>query len=335
MHKVSFAPVYVVGGRQREDRSLTDLGDRWYGYATGVVLCVSPEGVETVAEYTSAPGTCAEGDPVLFKSASRRGDLLYCCTQTEIVVYRLPEFDVVHHISLPRFNDVHHVIPDGDDAVLVANSGMETVVRVSLDGDVLDEWNVMGEDTWAIHDPTVDYRLGVDLKPHRAHPNHLCRFGDDVWVDRFEVKDVVVVGDLDKRIDIGGERIHDGVKRGDEILLTSVDGKVLRVDPAAREVTDRTQLTGHHDILGWCRGLLLDEDHAWVGFSRIRPTKLRQTVSWVRTRGSSQAPSRISRYRAADWSLVHEIDLEPHGMNAVFSILPGDTGTSRRHHVAQ
>ncbi len=322
MHQVSFAPVYVVGGRQREDRSLTDLGDRWYGYDTGVVLRVSPDGVDTAAEYTSRPGTCAEGDPVLFKSASRVGDRLYCCTQTEIVVYRLPGFEVVHHVSLPRFNDVHHVVPVDVESVLVANSGMETVVHVRLDGEVIDEWNVLGEDTWAAHDRSVDYRLGVDLKPHRAHPNHLCRFGDDVWVDRFELKDMVVVGDPDRRIEIGGERIHDGVVVGDEIMLTSVDGKVLRVDPEALQVTERTQLTGRHDILGWCRGLMIDGDEAWVGFSRIRPTKLRQTVSWVRTLGSSQAPTRITRYRISDWTLIDEIDLEPYGLNAVFSVLP-------------
>jgi len=35
------------------------------------------------------------------------------------------------------------------------------------------EWNVLGEDTWSAHSRTVDYRIGVDLKPHRAHPNHV------------------------------------------------------------------------------------------------------------------------------------------------------------------
>jgi len=74
-------------------------------------------------------------------------------------------------------------------------------------------------------------------------------------------------------------------------------------------------------------GLMIDGDEAWVGFSRIRPTKLRQTVSWVRTLGSSQAPTRIARYRNSDWTLIDEIDLEPHGLNAVFSVLP--TGVER------
>ena len=34
-------------------------------------------------------------------------------------------------------------------------------------------------------------------------------------------------------------------------------------------------------LLGWARGLLIDGDRMWVGFSRIRPTKIRENVGWV------------------------------------------------------
>ena len=75
-------------------------------------------------------------------------------------------------------------------------------------------------------------------------------------------------------------------------------------------------------ILGWCRSVHIDGEHCWVGFSRIRPTRLRQTVSWVRTGGASQAPTRISRYRMSDWTCDAEIDVEPFGLNAVFTVAP-------------
>ncbi|MEL6890808.1 MAG: hypothetical protein AAFP84_04375 [Actinomycetota bacterium] len=320
-----FEPVYVVGGRQRRDRSLRELGDGWYGYDTGVILRVAPDGVEVVHEYVSKPGTHQDGDAVLFKSATRVGDRLYCSTQTEVLVYSLPSFDEVAHVSLSHFNDVHHVRPTATGTLLVANSGLETVMEVTLDGELVGEWNVLGEDTWSLHDPALDYRQGVNLKPHRAHPNQVFLLGDEPWATRFELKDAVSVADPSRRIDIGGERVHDGLPTAEGIWFTTVDGEVVLADADSLRVTERHRLThpdGADTILGWCRGILPTEHTCWVGFSRIRPTRLRHTVSWIRTKGVPQAPTRIARYRRDDWRLVDEIDLEPHGLNAVFSVIP-------------
>lgn len=326
---IDFSPMYVVGGRQRKDRSLRELGEGWYGYDTGLILRVdpSPSGepdVQVVKEYVSRPGSYAEGDAVLFKSATRVGDRMYCTTQTEVIVFELPTFDEVGYVSLSRFNDVHHVRPTPDGNLLVANSGLETVLEVTHDGDVVNEWNVLGEDTWASKDPDVDYRQGVNLKPHRAHPNNVFYLGDEPWATRFEMKDAVAVADITRRIDVGGERLHDGVERPDGVYFTTVDGEVVAADVDRLEVRDRHRLVsadGPDTILGWCRGLLFVDDDCWVGFSRIRPTKLRHTVSWIRTGGVPQAPTRIARYDTADWSLRQEIDLEPFGLNAVFSVI--------------
>ena len=43
-------PLYVIGGRQRADRSLLNTGD-WYGYDLGVILRVSGAGVTIDLEY--------------------------------------------------------------------------------------------------------------------------------------------------------------------------------------------------------------------------------------------------------------------------------------------
>ena len=48
-------PLYVIGGRQRTDRALLDVGGSWYGYGLGVVLQVSGSGATTAFEYTSRP----------------------------------------------------------------------------------------------------------------------------------------------------------------------------------------------------------------------------------------------------------------------------------------
>lgn len=333
----SFRPVYVVGGRQREDRSLRDLGDGWYGYGTGVILEVSPSGVKTVKEYVSKPGTHGPDDAVLFKCASRVGDRMYCSTQTEIVVFSLPDFAEIAHVSLPRFNDVHHVLPTGRGTALVANSGLETVIEIRLadgdaddeeharDGEVVREWNVLGLNTWTVHDPDVDYRIGVSTKPHAAHPNHVFTMDGEPWATRFERRDAISLDDPDRRIHVGTERVHDGVVHDGAVYFTTVDATIVAAGVDDLEVRARWSLDDGGDsdeILGWCRGLCFVDHGCWVGFSRIRPTRLRSTVSWIRQRGSSQAPTRIALYSPDDWRLRHEVDLEPHDLNAVFSIIP-------------
>lgn len=319
-------PLYVVGGRQRGDRTLLDAG-AWYGYGLGVILKVDGSGVTTAFEYMSRPGTCGDQDAVLFKSASRVGDRLYCCTQTEVLVLALPDFTEIAYISLPIFNDVHHVVPTQSGTLLVAVSGLELVVEVTLTGDVVREWNVLGEDTWAARSRTLDYRTGVDLKPHRAHPNHLFFVGAEPFVTRFELRDAVSLENPERRIAIGSERVHDGVTHDGLIYFTTVDGWIVIVDASTLDIVERHKLgrisSGRDDdqgLLGWCRSVHIDGEYCWIGFSRIRPTKLRQTVSWVRTGGARQAPTRISRYRRSDWKCDAEINLEPFGLNAVFTV---------------
>jgi hypothetical protein len=321
-------PLYVVGGRQRHNRGLNELAPGWYGYGLGVILRVDPDGrVSTVKEFTSRPDACAPEDPILFKCATRKGDRLYCCTQTEVVVFSLPHFEEIGYVSLPQFNDVHHVLPTARGTMLVAVSGLEMVIEIDEAGNVLSEWNVLGEEPWAGLDRGLDYRKGINTKPHRGHPNHLFEFEGKPWVTRFECKDAVAVGDLADRMDAGGERVHDGVVHDGDVYFTTVDGTVVRCDATSKGPVDTYTLArspGSDELLGWCRGLYFQDDaNCWVGFSRVRPTRLRETVAWVRGR-SSRLPTRISRYATGGWTLVDEIDLETHGMNAVFSILPAD-----------
>ena len=51
--------------------------------------------------------------------------------------------------------------------------------------------------------------------------------GDEPWVTRFELRDAISLHDHARRIDIGGERIHDGVPHDGAIYFTSVDGKIV------------------------------------------------------------------------------------------------------------
>ena len=113
---------------------------------------------------------------------------------------------------------------------------------------------------------------------------------------------------------------------GSRLVFTSVDGHVISFDTETGEKRDldlnRLLEPGDDRPLGWCRGLLTDEDarRAWVGFSRIRQTKLRKNLSWIRNGFRERLPTRIALYDLERPARLREIDLEPAGINAVFSI---------------
>jgi hypothetical protein len=334
---LAYSPLYVIGGQQRAPRSILDQGEQWYDYQKGVILRVDPVGgATTCLEYVSPADTCAPEEAILFKSGSVVEDKLYVCTQTEVLVYQLPGFAQLAHISLPCFNDVHHVRPTPQGTLLVAISGLDMVVEVTLGGEVVREWDTYDGKPWSRFSQSIDYRKGISTKPHKSHPNHLVLVGDEVWVTRFEQKDALCLnlsdGRSDKRIHIGIERVHDGVFHNGRLYFTTVNGYIVVANPVTLEIEETINLSAMHEpdtLLGWCRGLLVDGDLAWVGFSRIRPTKFRETVSWVRTGFKQSMPTHIACYDLARQRCIAEIGLEEFGLNAVFSIFPAAVGAGQ------
>ncbi len=336
--------LYVVGGQQRVDRSVLDHDQQWYDYKQGMILRVNVEQgtATTCVEYASPPAEAAHAEsdelatnaddvPVLFKAATLAGDRLYACTQTEIIIYSLPKFVPLHHLSLPCFNDVHHVRPrlhsSGRETLLVANTGLDMVLELTLAGEIVSVWNTLGEPPWAHFSREVDYRL-VSTKPHRSHPNYVFTVGDDVWATRFEQKDAICLTQPNRRIEIGMERVHDGVLHNARIYFTTVDGYLVIANPETLAVEETLDLNALHEedaVLGWCRSLWIEGDYAWVGFSRIRPTKFRGALSWVRTGFQRSLPTRIALYNLKEKRHVCDINTEGFGLNAVFSILPAAT----------
>jgi len=266
----------------------------------------------------------ADGDAaVLFKQGTMVDGLMYMTTQTEVIVYSYPELVVQHYISLPRFNDVHHVRPTGRGTLLVVNTGLDQLVELELDGSVVQEWNTLGLDPWGRFDKSVDYRRVASTKPYESHPNHVFLLDDEIWVTRFKQKDAVSVTDPSRRIDVGVERVHDGAVFGDHIYFTAVNGHVAIVDRQSLEVVELIDLgslePGNH-VLGWCRGIAPDEDGVWVGFSRLRPTAMRENIAWVKGGFRKSMPTHVARYDLKKRSLEQRIELEENNLNAVFSI---------------
>ena len=92
---------------------------------------------------------CADEDPaILFKCGTLDGDRLYVSTQTEVLVYSVPDFTLDAYVSLPCFNDVPIMLrPSRDGHLLVANSGLDMVLEITSDGEFLRLWNTLGEES--------------------------------------------------------------------------------------------------------------------------------------------------------------------------------------------
>jgi hypothetical protein len=322
--------LYAAGGRQK--RGATNEVEEWHHYDRAIIVAADTETgvVERRAEHVSPPDACAAGDDpsILFKSSTLVGNRLYVPTQTELLTYELPSFRRIGYVSLPCFNDVHHVRPGPDGTLLVANTGLDMVVEVGADGRVKREWNVIDEELWTRFSRDVDYRKVVSTKPHRAHPNHVFFMDGDLWVTRCDQRDIWCLSRRQEPIPIAEHYIHDGLVRGDNVFFTVVSGEVVVVDRVAKAVRRRYDLNaiaGGGPPLGWCRGLeALDDDHVVVAFSRLRPTKWKQNVNWVKHKlggaGSDLRPTRLAMFDLKRERLCWDIDLEPAGLNVVFSV---------------
>jgi hypothetical protein len=324
------ASLYVLGARQR--KLLVKSEEEWNLYESALILKLDTESgkVQTCVEYQSPEAARAnENSSNVFKAGTLIGDTLYACTSTEVLIFHLPEFKQIGYVSLPCFNDAHHVTPSSDGNLLLASTGLDMVVKFTPAGEVLEQWNVLNEDLWSQFSRETDYRKVDSTKPHKSHPNFVFELDGEVWATRFRQRDAVSLSGSGKRIDIAVQNPHDGLVSGERIYFTTVDGRVvianrhtLKVD----EVVDLKPINGQKALLGWCRGLLpVDERKIWVGFTRVRKTNLQENVLWVKNifhEGMTVKPTHICLYDIASHECLQEFDLEPHGMNIVFSIFP-------------
>ncbi len=319
---------YVVGGRLRS--TLFRKLEEWQSCEQALLIELDPASNQSIPriEYVSPPEVCPRNSPaVQFKSATLKDKLLYACTSTEVLVYELPTLRLRHYISLPCFNDLHHVYPAHGGTILVVVTGLDMVVEVSTAGEILREWTVIGEDPWARFSRNTDYRLVATTKPHRSHPNHVFEIDGEIWVTRFQQRDAICLTTPGPRIDIAVQSPHDGCVVGRKIYFTTVDGHVVIADRKSLEVEatiDLNKMSGQSgQILGWCRGLLpLDERWLWVGFTRVRPTKFIENLAWIRDGASRHKPSHLALYDLKLGKCEQQIELEPHGIGVVFSLLP-------------
>ena len=324
--------LYVLGGTQRKSL-LKNPTEEWHWYENALILEVDTDTgqVRTRVQYKTPPeARASEKSSINFHAATLLGNTLYTCTTTEVLIFRVPDFEQVGYVSLPHFNDVHHVAPSPDGNLLVVSTGLDMVVKCTLKGEVLEEFNVLGENPWERFSRTVDYRKVETTKPHGSHPNFVFELNGELWVTRFNQRDAISLNGSGGRINIATEKPHDGVLHGDSIYFTTVDGKLIIVNRnnlQVDEIVDLRKISdGAQQILpAWCRGLLpVDENKFWIGFTRIRKTQFKENVRWVKTiinEGTVMKPTHIALYDLTNRSCLKEIDLESHDMNGIYGII--------------
>jgi hypothetical protein len=327
--------LYVLGGKQRK-ALIKDPTKEWHWYGSALILEVDTESgaVRTCVEYETPPeARASDKASINFHSGALVGDVLYTCTTTEALAFKLPGFERIAYVSLPCFNDVHHARPAADGNLLVVTTGLDMVVKVTPQGDLVDQWCVVDETPWTRFSRDVDYRKIETTKPHISHPNFVFELEDQIWVTRFNQRDAVALNGSKDRIEIAVEKPHDGIVDGDRILFTAVDGKIVIVNRRTlrvEKIVDLREIQDHDGqvLPAWCRSLLpVDDARIWVGFTRIRQTLFRENVRWVKTllhEGTVVRPTHIALFDIVANRCLQEIDLEPYGMNTIFGIFPAD-----------
>ena len=155
------------------------------------------------------------------------GDRLWLCTTTEVLEWGWQNGEVHHRWTHPWFNDLHHVSPDSDQGFIVANTGLDQVLRLSRDGFVTAEWNLADQPTWDRFDPAVDYRKVATTKPHEVHNNYVFSWDGQLWATRFLPQDAVCLTQQRPAIELRHGGPHDGNVFRDSLYFTTVTGRIL------------------------------------------------------------------------------------------------------------
>jgi hypothetical protein len=324
--------LYLTGGRQRKLLFKHEKEQRLYEAALILSLDTATGIARLEVEYKTPPeARASEESSNVFKAATLVGNKFYTCTSTEVLIFEVPRFRRVGYVSLPCFNDLHHVTPSRYGNLLVADTGLDMVVKLTPQGKVLQEWNVLGGDPWCRFTRQVDYRKVESTKPHQSHPNTVFELGEDLWVTRLQQKDAICLTRPGRRINIDVQKPHDGLLRCGRLYFTTVDGRIVIANPhslGVDEIIDLHEIhrTQHQEevLLGWCRGILpIDEHRIWVGFTRVRKTMFMENVLWVKQAFKDKSkPTHLGLYDIVERKCIQEIDLEPYGMNVIFGIYP-------------
>jgi hypothetical protein len=324
------ARLILTGGSQDAG---ADVRDDWrYSGARAIVIDAGTGNLIRTIEYSTPADLRAETTSLRFGSASLANGSLLICTGTEVLQYGTSDFTLTGRWSHPWMNSVHHVLPIENGAILVAATGLDMVLELERDGRLRRAIDLADHPIWDRFGRDVDFRRVPSTKPHECHINYLFDVAGSRFATRLVQRDAINIADPTDRFAIDAAGPHDGVVRDGRVYFTTVDGRIVIHDATSRRqlrIIDLWNRAGTlTSPLGWCRGLhIFGDELAWIGFSRLRPTRFRENLSWLRQKFNpgkhfGTKPTRIALYDLRTASLLHEINLEGFGLNTVYSVLP-------------
>ncbi len=257
----------------------------------------------------------------MFKAGTILDGTLILPSSTEILFIELKSLKILKTISIPSFADLHHVTVKGQ-VIYVANTGAECVQLMDFDGNIIGEYHQASNPTWKKFKYGTDLRFIGSTKPHEIHLNHVFFINDEPWFTRFKQRDAIALHDPHKRIELGYSegKPHDGLVLDDYVYFTLTDGYIVIVNKHTLKTEEVIDLNGISDKrlqLGWCRGIEVIENDAFVGFSSIRKSKFVEYGKWI-VQGK-KLPARVAQYDLKDKELKKEVEINHKGA-AIFMV---------------
>jgi hypothetical protein len=175
----------------------------------------------------------------------------------ELVIYDAS--GVRDYMRIPRLSDAHDLTWDGEHLLCIA-TGNNTLMRVSLAGEVVSCWHAPGEnDAWHLN--------GVH---HHAGTTYVSAFGmyarHREWDKKQFAHSGIIYNVNLQRVEISGlDSPHNPMLREEGWLVcNSGSAELLNFDSATQRLRRRLQLSA------WTRGLTCSDDYIFVGESANR-----------------------------------------------------------------
>ncbi len=273
----------------------------------------------------------AEHPNLQFTAGCFDGDRLWLPTDTELHCYRYPELEREKSFSHPWFHNVHSVTVTSGGQLAVTSTGLDLVGLLDPhDGRCVELLNAEGKPVWHRFSADEDYRVVHSTRPHDCHPNYVFELDGDLWVTRCTQEDAVSLRDTRRRIDVASSKrpisVHDGLVTERHILFTAVDGSIILADRESLNVVEVIDLNANepqHPVVGWCRGIHLDGDILYLGFSKLRRTRSTSRLRFLR-RFTGSAPHdgcTVRAYDLANRRTIRDYRLPAGSLDAIYSIL--------------
>ena len=267
------------------------------------------------AEYHPPDELVSEGQKIQFTGSCFINGVYYVCSHNEILVFEeWPPDKPARRITINGFNDLHHCFPY-KDGLAVSNTGLETVDYVSLDGELIERWDLLaGVEGARVIDPDKDYRLIPDTKPHLRHGNHVFTLDGELWTSQLSTSDAACATDTSKTLEMEVGMPHDGIVMGGKLVFTTTNGHLVFFDleaPHAREAVHLTELNPDFSQLGWCRGVCEvpgSPGEYFVMFSALRRSKWKDFGYWIKYK-HGMPKSHLGRYDIANKKYVSAVEI--------------------------